>query len=416
MHDEMVALGDRAVAGARALATLSSAARNALLEGMAVALGAQRAALLTANARDLAAGRERGLSGALLDRLALNDARIDAMIAGIRQVIALRDPVGELLAHQVRPDGLQIDKLRVPIGVIGIIYEARPNVTADAAVLCLKAGNAVILRGGSEAQHSNRAIGAALVAGGEAAGLPAGALQLVQTTDRDAVRELVQLVGRVDLVIPRGGEGLIRAVTEQARVPVIKHYKGVCHVYVDASADLAMALAIVENAKCQRPGTCNALETLLVHREVAAAFLPELAARLSALGVELRGDEQARALVPAMKVATEQDWYDEYLDLILAVRVVPDLDAAIAHITRYGSQHSDAIVARDEAAQQRFVREVDSAAVYINASTRFTDGGEFGMGAEIGISTDKLHARGPMGLPELTTYKYIVRGTGHLRR
>jgi len=416
LHDEMVALGDRALAGARALATLSSAAKNALLEGMAVALGTHRAALLAANARDLAAGRERGLSGALLDRLALTDARIDAMIAGIRQVIALPDPVGELLAQQVRPDGLQIDKLRVPIGVIGIIYEARPNVTADAAVLCLKAGNAVILRGGSEAQHSNRAIGAALVAGGEAAGLPAGALQLVETTDRDAVRELVQLVGRVDLVIPRGGEGLIRAVTEQARVPVIKHYKGVCHVYVDASADLAMALAIVENAKCQRPGTCNALETLLVHREVAAAFLPELAARLFALGVELRGDEQARALVPAMKVASEQDWYDEYLELILAVRVVPDLDAAIAHITRYGSQHSDAIVAQAELAQQRFVREVDSAAVYINASTRFTDGGEFGMGAEIGISTDKLHARGPMGLPELTTYKYIVRGTGHLRR
>jgi glutamate-5-semialdehyde dehydrogenase len=416
LHDEMVALGDRAVAGARALATLSSAAKNALLEGMAVALGAQRAALLTANARDLAAGRERGLSGALLDRLALNDARIDAMIAGIRQVIALRDPVGELLAHQVRPDGLQIDKLRVPIGVIGIIYEARPNVTADAAVLCLKAGNAVILRGGSEAQYSNRAIGAALVAGGEAAGLPAGALQLVQTTDRDAVRELVQLVGRVDLVIPRGGEGLIRAVTEQARVPVIKHYKGVCHVYVDASADLAMALAIVENAKCQRPGTCNALETLLVHREVAAAFLPELAARLFALGVELRGDEQARALVPAMK-RQRAGLDDEYLELILAVKRRPrprrrhratSLATARSTPTRSSPRPSW----RSSAS----CSEVDSAAVYVNASTRFTDGGEFGMGAEIGISTDKLHARGPMGLPELTTYKYIVRGTGHLRR
>ncbi|MBK8480608.1 MAG: glutamate-5-semialdehyde dehydrogenase [Proteobacteria bacterium] len=416
LHEEMVALGDRALAGSRRLAACSSAAKNAMLEGMARALEEQRAALLAANARDLAAGRERGLSGALLDRLALTDARIDAMIAGIRQVIALPDPVGERLDRQRRADGLQIDKVRVPIGVIGIIYEARPNVTADAAVLCIKAGNAVILRGGSEAQHSNRAIGAALVSGGEAAGLPAGALQLVATTDRDAVRELVQLVGRVDLVIPRGGEGLIRAVTEQARVPVIKHYKGVCHVYVDRSADLEMALAIVENAKCQRPGVCNALETLLVHRDIAPAFLPRLAARLLSLGVELRGDEPARQLVPAMTPATEQDWHEEYLELILAVRVLPDLDAAIDHIARYGSQHSDAIVARDAGAQERFLREVDSAAVYVNASTRFTDGGEFGMGAEIGISTDKLHARGPMGLPELTTYKYLVRGDGHLRR
>jgi glutamate-5-semialdehyde dehydrogenase len=382
---------------------------------MAAALDEQREAIKAANAKDLEAGRQAGLTAALLDRLKLDDGRIDGMRQGIADVVTLPDPVGELLGRETLANGLVLEKVRVPIGVIGIVYESRPNVTADAAVLCIKAGNAVILRGGKEAIHSNRAICDALLQGGARSGLPEGALQLVQTTDREAVRELVQLEGRVDVIIPRGGEGLIRAVTDLAHVPVIKHYKGVCHTYVDASADLEMALAISENAKCQRPGVCNAMETLLVHEAVAQAFLPRIAERLVARGVELRGDEQARAIVPAIKPAAEADWGEEYLDLILAVRVVPSLDAAIDHIARYGSQHSDAIVAASAEAQQAFMQRVDAAAVYVNASTRFTDGGQFGMGAEIGISTDKLHARGPMGLPELTTYKYIGLGTGQIR-
>ncbi|MCA9668082.1 MAG: glutamate-5-semialdehyde dehydrogenase [Myxococcales bacterium] len=416
LHQQMVAMADRAKAGARALAALETAERDALLEGMARGLEVAREAILAANAEDVRDGERSGLSSALLDRLRLDDRRIAAMAEGIREMIALADPLGEVLETRERPSGLRIEKVRVPIGVIGIIYESRPNVTADAAALCIKAGNAVILRGGRESLRSNRAIAGALVSGAE--GLPEGALQLVDTPDRDAVRELCEMTGRVDLLIPRGGEGLIEAVTRMARVPVIKHYKGVCHVYVDASADIEAALAIVENAKCQRPGVCNAMETMLVHAGIAERFLPEAARRLSARGVELRGDEATRALcaqVADIKAASEDDWSAEYLDLILAVRVVDDLDAAISHIARYGSQHSDAIVARDEHAQRRFAREVDSAAVYINASTRFTDGGEFGMGAEIGISTDKLHARGPMGLPELTTYKYVARGDGLIR-
>jgi glutamate-5-semialdehyde dehydrogenase len=308
-----------------------------------------------------------------------------------------------------------IQKVRVPIGVVAIVYESRPNVTADAAALCFKTSNAVILRGGSEAQHSNRAITEALVAGGRRRGLPEHAIQLVATTDREAVRELVRLDGLVDVVIPRGGEGLIRAVAEMSLVPVIKHYKGVCHVYVDASADLEMAVRVCENAKCQRPATCNAMEKLLVHEAVAPAFLPRVAAVLQARGVELRGDAASRAIVPSIKPAAESDWTEEYLDLVLAVKVVPGVREAIEHVNRYGSRHSDAIVAADEKAQRAFTEEVDSAAVYVNASTRFTDGGEFGLGAEIGISTDKLHARGPMGLEELTTYKYVILGNGQLR-
>ncbi len=413
----MIAMGDRAVLAARALAALDTRRKNAILRGMADAIEAQRATLQAANARDLAAGRAAGLSAAMLDRLTLSDARVAAMADGLREVAALRDPVGQVLRRTKRPNGLVIVKRRVPIGVIAIIYESRPNVTADAAGLCLKAGNAVILRGGKEALHSNGAIMAAMLAGGTPRGLPADALQWIATTDRDAVKELVQLEGRVDLVMPRGGESLIRAVTAQARVPVIKHYKGVCHTYVDAGADLKMALAIAENAKCQRPGVCNAMETLLVHQAVAARFLPMVARRLGEeRQVELRGDEAARAIVPGMIPATEDDWRAEYLDLILAVRVVPSLEAAVAHIQRYGSAHSDAIVTRDRDAAARFLRDVDSATVYLNASTRFTDGGEFGMGAEIGISTDKLHARGPMGLEELTTYKYQVTGTGQIRK
>jgi glutamate-5-semialdehyde dehydrogenase len=415
LHDEMVKMGDEAVAAARALAQLSAKRKNAILEAMAAELEARRAALKEANAKDMAAGKAAGLTGALLDRLQLTDARIDGMIKGIRDVVALKDPVGQKISKWLRPNGLEILKVRVPIGVIAIIYEARPNVTSDAAVLCIKTGNAVILRGGKEAMHSNRAVADALQAGGARKGLPANAVQLVGTTDRDAIRELVQLEGRVDLAIPRGGEGLIRAVTEHARVPVIKHYKGVCYVYVHASADRAMALKIIENAKCQRPGVCNAIEHVVVDQAIAKEFLPALAKALRARKVELRGDEAARAVVGDLKAATEEDWSTEYLDLILGVKVVPGLQDAIDHINRYGSHHSDAIVAADVPAQKEFTQQVDSATVYVNASTRFTDGGEFGLGAEIGISTDKLHARGPMGLEELTTYKYVIQGSGQVR-
>ena len=416
LHEEMVLLGDQAVQASRELARLSARKKNTILQAMADEIEACREKLKQANARDLDAARNAGMSGAMLDRLTLTDSRINAMAKGLREVSGLKDPVGSVISRWIRPNGLEIVKTRVPIGVIAIIFEARPNVTADAAGLCFKTSNAVILRGGKESMQSNLAIVAALQAGGRAKGLPEQAIQLVSTTDREAVRELVQLEGRVDLVIPRGGEGLIRAVVEQSRVPVIKHYKGVCHTYVDASADLEMALRICENAKCQRPGVCNAMETLIVHESVAGVFLPMLEARLGReLKVELRGDEVARAIIPSMKAAVEEDWYAEYLELILAVRVVPSVKAAISHINKYGSNHSDAIISNSADAQKEFTHDVNSAAVYVNASTRFTDGAEFGMGAEIGISTDKLHARGPMGLEELTTYKYVVSGTGQIR-
>lgn len=415
LHEEMRLLGDRALAASRLLAGLSARRKNGALCAMADALTARRDVILAANARDLAAGRAAGLSAALLDRLELTESRIGEMAGGLRAVAALPDPVGRCLGRRRRPNGLLIVKRRVPIGVIVIVYESRPNVTADAAALCVKAGNAVILRGGKEAFHSNQAIAEALRDGGAAAGLPEHAVQFVATTDRDAVRELVQMDDRVDLAIPRGGESLIRAVVAQARVPVIKHYKGVCHVFVDAAADLDMALAIVENAKCQRPGVCNAMETLLVHEAVAPAFLPRLRDLCARRRVEVRGDAAARAIVPDFNAATEDDWYAEYLDLILALRIVPGVAEAIDHINRYGSRHSDAIVTGDPAAARAFTRGVDSACVYVNASTRFTDGGQFGLGAEMGISTDKLHARGPMGLEELTTYKYIVEGAGQVR-
>ncbi len=328
---------------------------------------------------------------------------------------ALADPVGKKLWRRTRPNGLVIEKRRVPLGVIAIIYESRPNVTADAAVLCLKAGNAVILRGGKEAFHSNQAIARALASGGEAAGLPRHAVQLIETLDREAVREIVQLDDCVDVVIPRGGESLIRAVVEHARVPVLKHYKGVCHIYIDATADFDNAAMIVENAKCQRPGVCNAVETLLVHSAAAATFLPLLGAMAARRGVELRVCEVAHRYLPQSRRAKIEDWQAEYLDLTLAVKVVKDIKEAIAHINHYGSHHSDAIVTAIGRNAKRFLKEVDSAAVYVNASTRFTDGAEFGMGAEMGISTDKLHARGPMGVEELTTYKYVVTGTGQIR-
>ena len=415
LHEEMIQLGDQAVAASRKLAQLSTRKKNDILAAMADELEQNRDVIKTTNAIDLEAGRESGLSSAMIDRLELNDKRIDSMIKGIRDVIELKDPVGRRIGKTIHPNGMQILKIRVPIGVIGIIYESRPNVTVDSSVLCFKASNAVILRGGKEAIHSNRILCDLLQAGGEKKGLPAHAIQLIQTTDRDAVRELVQMEGRVDMAIPRGGEGLIRAVSEQARVPVIKHYKGVCQTYVDQHADLDKAVAICENAKVQRPGVCNAMETLLVHKSIAEEFLPKLATQLATHNVELRGDKTTCKIIHTAKPATEEDWYEEYLDLILAIRVVANTKAAIEHINKYGSKHSDAIVSESKRDQNKFKNEVDSATVYVNASTRFTDGAEFGLGAEIGISTDKLHARGPMGLEELTTYKFVIEGTGQIR-
>lgn len=416
LHEEMVAMGQKAVIASRGLARLSARKKTAILLAMADEVEAQRDNIKKANAVDVEAAKTTGMTAALIDRLSLTDSRINNMAKGLREVAGLKDPVGTVISRWIRPNGLEIVKARVPIGVIAIIYEARPNVTSDAAGLCFKTSNAVILRGGKESIRSNGAIVQALQAGGAKVGLPENAIQWVPTTDREAVKELVQLEGLVDLAIPRGGETLIRAVVEQARIPVIKHYKGVCHTYVDKTADLEKALKICENAKCQRPGVCNAMETLLVHEAVAARFLPMIAQRLGIeLKVELRGDEASRAIVPAMKLATEADWYAEYLDLVLAVKVVPSVTAAIEHINKYGSNHSDAIISECEEAQKEFTHEVGSAVVYVNASTRFTDGAEFGMGAEIGISTDKLHCRGPMGLEELTTYKYVITGDGQVR-
>lgn len=415
LHDEMILMGEKAVAASRELAKLSTKKKNCILEAMADELTAQKDAIQEANAKDLAEGKEAGLSSAMLDRLELNDSRMEAMVKGLTDVAALEDPVGSEISNWNRPNGLQIKKTRVPIGVIAIIFESRPNVTADAASLCFKTSNAVILRGGKEAVHSNRAIAKALREGGLKKGMPEDAIQLVKTTDRDAVRELAQMTGKVDLIIPRGGEGLIKAVSEMAWVPVIKHYKGVCHTFVDASADIDMAMAICENAKVQRPGVCNAMETLLVHKDIADDFLPDMIARFKKCGVELRGDETVQKFDSDIKAATEEDWPAEYLDLILSIRVVDSVDTAIDHINYYGSHHSDAIVTANKESEKAFLAQVDSSSVYVNASTRFTDGAEFGMGAEIGISTDKLHARGPMGLQELTTYKFVIEGTGQTR-
>ena len=415
LPEEMRRLAVQAQMSSRQLAKLTMLQKNDCLLAMADGLVRHAAAIKSANAQDLEAGRAAGLSSAMLDRLALDDRRIEAMARGLREVAALPDPVGRVLDERTRPNGLRLRKVAVPIGVVAIIYESRPNVTAVAAALCLKAGNATILRGGKEAIRSNQAIASAMLDAGAGAGLPADAVQLVQTADRDAVRELVQLVGLVDVVIPRGGESLIRAVAEAARVPVIKHYKGVCHVYVDRDADPDMAEAIVINAKCQRPAVCNAMETLLVDEAVAGPFLPRIAGALKARKVELRGDDATCRLVRDVRPVTEQDYSTEYADLIMNIRVVPDVGAAIAHINQYGSRHSDAIVTANEAAAQRFMQEVDSAVVYHNASTRFTDGGEFGMGAEMGIATDKIGVRGPMGLEELTSYKWIGIGAGQVR-
>ena len=418
----MTRLAQQARAASRELARLTTADKNSALLAMADNLERNAPGIRSANALDMETGANLGLSEALLDRLRLDDKRIAAMANGLREVAALHDPVGRVLNERIRPNGLKLQKVATPIGVVVIIYESRPNVTADAASLCFKTGNATILRGGKEALNSNQFIAQTLVDAGHAAlgdKFPAHAIQVVPTTDREAIAALLSLTQYVDLCMPRGGEGLIRAVTECSKVPVIKHYKGVCHVFVDRDADLAMAGSIVMNAKCQRPGVCNAAETLLVDKAVAAKFLPTIDLKLAEKKVQLRTDEATRSLLqPAtcnLQLATEQDWFTEYNDYILNVRVVDGVQAAIDHINHHGSAHSDSIVTKSEATAKKFLAEVDSAAVYWNASTRFTDGGEFGMGAEIGISTDKIGARGPMGLDELTTYKWLGLGTGQIR-
>jgi len=405
----------RAHTAAQTLATTSGAARDRWLHEVIVELAGRQDEILAANARDLELARSQGLAETIFDRLQLTAERLQVAAAGLRQVAALPDPIGRVLDSNMRPNGLQVLKVGVPLGVIFFIYESRPNVTLDAAGLCVKSGNAVILRGGKEAAHSNAALCGILRDCLTRVGLPPDAVQLVETPDRAAVGYLLQCDQFIDLVIPRGGEDLIRRVAEEARMPVLKHYKGNCHIYVDRSADAAMAERIVVNAKCQRPGVCNAAESLVVHQDAAPAILPRLARALIRRGVELRGCERTRRLIPEAVPATEEDYAAEYLSLILSIKVVDDLEAAIQHINRYGSRHSDAIVTSDLAAARRFTAAVDSAAVLVNASTRFNDGYEFGLGAEIGISTDKFHARGPCGLLELTSYKYIVYGDGQIR-
>jgi len=425
LHDQMVELAKQAKAAARKLARLSTTDKNACLLAMAHAVEANRAAIKKSNALDMEAGANSGLSSAMLDRLKLDDRRIAAMAKGLREVAALPDPVGRILDERTRPNGLKLQKISTPIGVVVIIYESRPNVTADAGSLCFKSGNATILRGGKEALNSNQTIGRILIEAGRKTlpQFPEFAIQVVSTPDREAIKELLSLTQYVDLCMPRGGESLIRAVAECSKVPVIKHYKGVCHVYVDADADLKMAEEIALNAKVQRPAVCNAMETLLVDSAVAKSFLPKVASRLSEKKVQLRVDERAEKVLHDGNVpqtldlhrATDQDFFTEYNDYILNVRVVDGVTEAVNHINHYGSSHSDSIVTNNELRARQFLADVDSAAVYWNASTRFTDGGEFGMGAEIGISTDKIGARGPMGLDELTSYKWLGFGTGQLR-
>jgi len=412
----MESLGREARVAGRAVARASTAQKNAALLAMADSIDQSRADILAANRQDMDAGRARGLDAALLDRLELTTARIDGMIEGLQQVAGLVDPIGEVTDMRYRPSGIQVGRMRVPLGVVGIIYESRPNVTCEAASLCLKSGNAVILRGGSEAIHSNQAIAACIMTGLRAAGLPEHAVQVVATTDRAAVGKLITMPEYVDVIVPRGGKSLIERVSAEAKVPVIKHLDGICHVYVDDRADVQKTLKVVMNAKTHRYGTCNTLETLLVAEGIAARILPEIAQALQGADVELRGCERTRALVPGMAAATETDWETEYLAPILAIRIVADLDEAMAHIARYGSAHTDAILTEDFSRAQRFLREVDSSSVVVNASTRFADGFEYGLGAEIGISTDKLHARGPVGLEGLTSQKYIVLGDGHIRQ
>lgn len=411
----MKQVGQQARAASRAMARADTQAKNRALLTMAAAIERDQEKLLAANARDLERARAAGLDAALLDRLALSARAVAAMAEGLRQIAALPDPVGSITDLNYRPSGIQVGRMRVPLGVIGIIYEARPNVTADAAGLCLKSGNAAILRGGSEAIESNQAIAACVREGLSAAGLPETAVQVIETTDRAAVGELITMKEYVDVIVPRGGKGLIERLINEARIPVIKHLHGVCHVYIDDRADLDKAVKIADNAKTSRYGTCNTMETLLVAEGVAQAVLPRIARIYAEKGVEMRGCDKSRAIVPEMKPATEEDWSTEYLAPIIAIRVVPDLDAAIEHINTYGSQHTDAIVTEDYSRARRFLREVDSSSVMVNASTRFADGFEYGLGAEIGISTDKIHARGPVGLEGLTCQKFVVLGDGQVR-
>ncbi|HXV10436.1 MAG TPA: glutamate-5-semialdehyde dehydrogenase [Burkholderiales bacterium] len=409
-------VGRQARAAARVIAAADTATKNRALAEMAAAIEGGATRLLEANARDLAEARRLNLDAAMIDRLTLDAQGIAAMADGLRQIAALADPIGEVIGLKERPSGIRVGKMRVPLGVVAIIYESRPNVTADAAGLCVKSGNAAILRGGSEAMHSNQAIAACVHAGLAAAGLPQDVVQVIETTDRAAVGELITMQEYVDVVVPRGGKGLIERLMRESRIPMIKHLHGVCHTYIDDEADLDKAIRVSDNAKTQRLGTCNTMETLLVARGIAAKVLPPLCKIYLEKGIELRGDDAASKIVPQMKPATEEDWYTEYLGPVLAVRVVKDLDEAIEHIATYGSQHTDAIITENEARAQRFLREVDSSSVMVNASTRFADGYEYGLGAEVGISTDKLHARGPVGLEGLTSLKWVVFGNGQIRQ
>ena len=409
-------VGQRARVAARAMARAETAAKDAALAAIAAEIERGQSALIAANKKDLDAGNSAGLDAAMLDRLELNAARIQAMAEGLRQIESLADPVGEITDLQYRPSGIQVGRMRVPLGVIGIIYESRPNVTADAAGLCIKSGNASILRGGSESLHSNRAIAVCIQAGLKQAGLPADAVQVVETTDRAAVGELITMKSYVDVIVPRGGKSLIERISAEATIPVIKHLHGICHVYIDDKADMEKAVKVAFNAKCQRYGTCNAMETLLVARAIADRVLPVLGKMYREQKVELRGCAATQKILPGIKAATEDDWYTEYLAPILSIRVVENLDQAIEHIARYGSAHTDSIVTEDITRARRFLREVDSSSVMVNASTRFADGFEYGLGAEIGISTDKLHARGPVGLEGLTSVKFVVLGDGHVRK
>ena len=416
IKEEILEMAKKAKKASKVLATLSSEEKNKALEEMALAIEKNTEKIKEENAKDIQEAKEKGLSSALIDRLALTDKRIASLSKSLRQIISLEDPVGKIESMWKRPNGLFVGKMVVPLGVIGIIYESRPNVTVDAASLCLKAGNAVLLRGGSEAIRSNCILVDILNEALKKTKVPPESIQLVRTTSREAVMQMLKLDEYIDVIIPRGGESLIRAVVENSTIPVIKHYKGVCHVFVEREADLKMAEEICFNAKVQRPGVCNAMETLLVDKEIAKSFLPKIIERFKEAKVEIRGDEKVREIVPDVKPATEEDWFTEYLDLILSVKVVDGLEEAIEHINYYGSHHSDAIVTNNYSKAKKFLQEVDSAAVYVNASTRFTDGGEFGMGAEIGISTQKLHARGPMGIKELTSYKFIILGEGQIRK
>ncbi|MBI5091145.1 MAG: glutamate-5-semialdehyde dehydrogenase [Candidatus Hydrogenedentes bacterium] len=414
LHDEILQIGKQARAASNALRSLSTATKDAALLGVAKGLRGAGARLKAANAKDLAAGKEKGLSSAMLDRLELTDKRIEEMAKGLEAVAALPDPVGDIEHQTIRPNGLRIAQVRQPLGVVGIIYESRPNVTSDAAALCLKSGNACILRGGSEAIHSNLAIAECFIEGARAAGVPDHAVQMIATTDRNAVGEMLKLDQYIDVIVPRGGKGLIARIYEESRIPVVAHLDGVCHTYVHQDADLAMAAEVSFNAKMQRPGTCNAMETLLVHSAVAGKFLPAFVAELTKAGCEVRGCARTQKFVTC-KAATDDDWVTEYLEKILSIKVVDSLDEAIDHVNGYGSHHSDAIITESYSAAERFLDAVDSATVYVNASTRFTDGFEFGLGAEIGISTNKLHCRGPMALKELTSLKYVIRGSGQIR-